>query len=104
VAIVYPDREPDQLGTLFIPNTVAMVKGCPHPDAARRLIDFLLSPASEAMLARGPSAQIPLNPVVEPPRSIETPTSVKGMPVDFAAAAEKWDAVMGFLEREFLAN
>ena len=35
VAIVYPDREPGQLGTLFIPNTLAMIKGAPHPDTAR---------------------------------------------------------------------
>ena len=31
VAIVYPDREPGQLGTLFIPNTLAMMKGGSAP-------------------------------------------------------------------------
>src|SRR5581483_1520065 len=60
VAIVYPDREPDQLGTLFIPNTLAIIKGAPHPEAARALADHLLSPEIEAALANGPSAQIPL--------------------------------------------
>ena len=60
VAIVYPDREPDQLGTLFIPNTLALIKGAPHPEAAEALADHLLSPEVEAALARGPSAQIPL--------------------------------------------
>src|SRR4029079_4998488 len=28
VAIVYPDQGSDELGTLFIPNTLAIVKGC----------------------------------------------------------------------------
>src|SRR5207253_989125 len=42
VAIVYPDREPGQLGTLFIPNTLAVVKGAPHPHAAEALADYLL--------------------------------------------------------------
>ena len=102
VTIVYPDREVHQLGTLFIPNTVAIMKGCPHAEPARRLVDFLLSPASEEMLARGPSAQIPLNPTVQPPRGVETPKTVKSMPVDFAAAAKKWDAAVNFLEQEFL--
>ena len=37
-----------------------MVRGSPHPQAARRLIDYLLSPAVEIALAEGPSAQIPL--------------------------------------------
>ena len=55
VAIVYPDREPGQLGTLFIPNTLAMMKGAPHPEAARRLADLILSPEVEAALARGPA-------------------------------------------------
>ncbi len=27
VAIIYPDREPDGLGTLFIPNTLAIIQG-----------------------------------------------------------------------------
>ncbi len=36
VAIVYPDRKPDELGTLFIPNTLVIIKGGPHPEAARR--------------------------------------------------------------------
>ena len=62
VAIVYPDQAADGIGTLFIPNTVMMIKGCPHPEAAKRLIDFLLSPAVEKSLAECPSAQIPLNP------------------------------------------
>src|SRR4029453_7354201 len=48
VAIVYPDRKPDELGTLFIPNTLAIIKGAPHPEAARALADHLLSPEVEA--------------------------------------------------------
>ncbi|OHB78209.1 MAG: hypothetical protein A2W31_11175, partial [Planctomycetes bacterium RBG_16_64_10] len=31
VTMVYPDQQADQLGTLFIPNTLAIIKGCPHP-------------------------------------------------------------------------
>src|SRR5690606_15422723 len=30
-------------GPLLIPNTIALVRGGPNPDAARRLVDFLLS-------------------------------------------------------------
>ncbi len=35
VVIVYPDRNAGELGTLFIPNTLALIKGSPHPEAAR---------------------------------------------------------------------
>lgn len=101
VAIVYPDQGEDQLGTLFIPNTLAIIKGCPHPESARRLVDYLLSPAVEAKLAVGPSAQIPLHPTVEADTRVETPRTVKAMQVDFDAAAAKWDAAAAFLRDEF---
>jgi iron(III) transport system substrate-binding protein len=102
VAIVYPDREPDELGTLFIPNTIAIVKGGPNPAAAKKLIDYLLSPAVESKLAVGASAQIPLNPTVETKPRVETPKTVKAMPVDFAAAAKSWDSAAKFIQVEFL--
>jgi len=104
VAIVYPDRQPDELGTLFIPNTLSILKNCPHPERAKKLVDFLLSPAVEEMLARGQSAQIPLNPAVAGPPRVETPKTVKAMPIDFAAAAREWDAALRFIEEEFLAQ
>lgn len=102
VSIVYPDREQDQLGTLFIPNTLAIIKGGPNPEAARKLVDFLLSPAVESKLAEGASAQIPLNPDVATRPRVETPQTVKAMQVDFAAAARQWDAAAKFIEEEFL--
>lgn len=104
VALVYPDRGPDDLGTLFIPNTLAIVKGCPHPDEARRLIDFLLSTPVEVRLAKGASAQIPLNPAVPASPRTETPRTVKAMAVDFSAAAKSWDQAVRFIENEFLAQ
>jgi iron(III) transport system substrate-binding protein len=102
VAIVYPDREPDQLGTLFIPNTLAIMKGCPHPEAARKLVDYLLSVEVEKKLAAGPSAQIPLggDPSIQP--RVETPETVHAMEVDFAAAARAWDEAAAYLQAEFL--
>ncbi len=107
VAIVYPDQAEggpngdDSLGTLFIPNTVAIIRGSPNPQRARRLVDFLLSPQVETMLAAGPSAQIPLNPEVETPIRVKTPQQIKPMDVDFHKAAEKWDTAARFLRDEF---
>jgi iron(III) transport system substrate-binding protein len=101
VAIVYPDREPDQLGTLFIPNTLALIKGAPHADAARKLADHLLSPEVEAALAGGPSAQIPLLNTTSAPARVETPKTVHAMDVDFEAAARAWDKAAAFLTAEF---
>jgi iron(III) transport system substrate-binding protein len=101
VEIVYPDQQPGGLGTLFIPNTLAIVKGCPHPAAARRLVEYLLSPEVEAKLAVGPSGQIPLNPQVKVKPKVETPETIRAMKVDFSAAADKWDIAAKFLRDEF---
>jgi iron(III) transport system substrate-binding protein len=101
VAIVYPDRE--NLGTLFVPNSLAILKGCPNLDGARRLVDYLLSAEVEKRLAEGESVQVPLNPEVRAhlPREIETPRTVKAMAVDFEKAAELWGEAETFVRNEF---
>ncbi|NQT12503.1 MAG: extracellular solute-binding protein [Planctomycetes bacterium] len=101
VAIVYPDQADDAMGTLFIPNTLSILKGCPNPEAARRLVDYLLSPPVEAKLAAGASAQIPLNPAVEADVRVETPHTVKPMQIDFQAAAARWETARQFVRDEF---
>lgn len=104
VAIVFPDRDAaGRMGTLFIPNTVAILKGCPNPDGARRLVDYLLSVEIEAKLAESDSHQMPLNPEVKVtlPPEIAGGRTAKAMAVDFAAAAARWDEVQAFLRQEF---
>lgn len=104
VEIVYPDQGTDGMGTLFIPNVLAIVKGSDHPQQARRLVDYLLSPQVEARLAAGRSAQIPLNPNCDAKVRVATPRTIKAMPIDFQAAADQWDAAREFLTKEFLAE
>ena len=101
VAIVYPDREPQELGTLFLPNTLAVIKGCPDPVAAERLVNDLLGPEVESTLAIGPSAQIPLNPAVTVKAKVETPRTVTPMAADWDKAVDLWDEAMSFLAAEF---
>jgi iron(III) transport system substrate-binding protein len=107
VAIIFPDRDGSasnsRMGTLFIPNTVALIKGGPHPEGGRKLIDFLLSPQVEAALAESASHQIPLNPDVKAtlPPQLEGGRTAKPMAVDFGKAADLWDEAQEFLRREF---
>lgn len=101
VEIVFPDQGDDQIGALFVPNTLAVIKGGPNPQAARRLVDFLLAPQVEEQLARGASAQFPLNSqaVVESAAAPDKP--LKQMQVDFQTAAEKWETAAEFLTKTF---
>ena len=103
VEIVYPDQADGHMGTLFIPNTLGLIKGSDNSANARRLVDYLLSPAVESQLARGRSAQIPLNPNVEVEVRVQTPQTIRAMDVDFSAAADKWDSAAEFLRGEFVS-
>jgi iron(III) transport system substrate-binding protein len=106
VALVFPDHDApadSKLGTLFIPNTVALIRGSPNPEGGRLLIDYLLSPEVEAKLAQAASRQIPLNPEVRVslPKQIEPARIARALPVDFARAADCWDEAQNFLIVEF---
>jgi iron(III) transport system substrate-binding protein len=106
VVLLFPDRDrprTERMGTLFIPNTVAIIHGGPNLDGARKLVDYLLSADVEAKLAEGPSHQIPLNPQVkaELPPQMETPRTAKAMDVDFGKAADLWEETQTFLRNEF---
>jgi len=50
VKLIFPDQGPDQMGTLIIPNTVAMIKGAKNIEAAQLFMDYILSLESEEKL------------------------------------------------------
>ncbi|MCH7884555.1 MAG: extracellular solute-binding protein [Planctomycetes bacterium] len=102
VEIIYPDGDSDGIGTLFIPNTLALVKGGPHPEAGERLINFLLSASVEEMLAKGPSAQIPLRRNSQTLARVKTPQQVKTLDVDFHKAALAFEKAARYIQLHFL--
>jgi iron(III) transport system substrate-binding protein len=105
VAIVFLDEAGHplypRLGTLFIPNTLAVVKGAPNEAGAKALVDFLLT--REAVLAAGGGYQYPVAPaqLARPHPALKTRHEVTRMAVDFDRAADQWDAVQAFLRDEF---
>jgi iron(III) transport system substrate-binding protein len=64
IDLVYPDQE--GAGTLAIPNSVALVRGAAHDEQAKRFIEYLVAPSTEALLAKGPSRQMPVRASVSP--------------------------------------
>ncbi|HEX9792788.1 MAG TPA: extracellular solute-binding protein [Planctomycetota bacterium] len=88
VATLHLDQEAGGAGTLLIPNTVCMIAGARHPDAARKFLDFVLSPEVEALLAASRSEQVPLHPGVVTPPEVGLPDrDFRAMKVDWPAAA-----------------
>ena len=100
VDIIWPDR--DGMGTLLIPNTVALIKGGPNPEAGKKFIDFLLSKKVEEMLAFSDAGQIPLRPDVKRPEHVPTPDKVRAMEVDFEEVAGQMEPSGRFLQKLFV--
>lgn len=68
VRMIYPDAA--EGGTVLLPNTVVRIAGGPNPEGARELLDFLLSPEVEQLLAESLAAQIPVRPGVPGPPTL----------------------------------
>ena len=93
VAIVFPDQGENQPGTLFIPNTLCIIKNGPNTLRAKSLVERLLAADIETRLAKGDSAQIPIATDVELRSRVEPEAELKFLKTDFPAAAKKWDSV-----------
>ena len=100
VGMVYPDKE--GIGTLLIPNTIALVRNGPHPEEGRRLIDYLLSREVEGKLAFSGSAQMPLRPGVPTPSYVPSFDSIRSMEVDFEAIASAMEETGTILQKIFV--
>lgn len=91
VTMVLPDQT--GIGAPVMPNMVSLIAGAPHPDAARRLIDYLLSPEVERALADSDAVQIPLHTGVAGPRNIPSIATFKPMTLDYSKAAARVEDV-----------
>lgn len=102
LGIVFPDQ--DGMGALLIPNSVGLVAGAPHPELGRKLIDYLLRPETELMLANCPSRQLPLHPGLAErlPEQVRTLAQVKAMKVDYPRLLESYPRVDAFLRKAYL--
>ncbi len=90
VALIVPDQDgPDAFGTPLMPNAALLIHGAPHPDEARRFIDFLTSAEAEQILATSDAAQYPLHPGGKGPALLPPLEGLRVMDVDYAEVARK---------------
>ncbi len=94
VRVVYPDQQ--GLGTLVMPTVAVVMKGAPHPEAARSLVDCLLSGEVERQLARR-AAHMPLRAGVATPEGVRSVASLHAMQVDYAEVARAMQRMQPWL-------
>jgi iron(III) transport system substrate-binding protein len=74
-----------------------LIKGAPHADAGRKLIDYLLAPDTEKKLAFSDAAQVPLHTGVETPPHVPHLDKLRVMMVDYGAVAAKLQQIQPWL-------
>lgn len=99
VEIIFPNQA--DMGTLFIPNSVALVRGGPNRTSAEQLLSYLLQPQVEERLAAGESAQFPVNPQVRATSRAAPDQPIQWQSVDFEQAASVWETAATWLRDEF---
>jgi iron(III) transport system substrate-binding protein len=101
---VFPDQASAQMGTLLLPTSVAVLRDAPHPVAAGKLADLLVSEDIEGRLAISDSAQIPLRPGSKSESRLPIPNTVRWADVDYAAASNRWESMQQKLQTIFTQN
>jgi iron(III) transport system substrate-binding protein len=96
VEVVYPDQ--DDLGTLVMPTTAVLMKGGPHPETGKKLIDFLISADTEKRMAEA-AAHMPLRAGVPTPRGVRSVADIKAMSVDYARVADEMERIQPWLKQ-----
>jgi iron(III) transport system substrate-binding protein len=94
VRVVYPDR--DDIGTLVMPTVAVLIKGAPHSENGKRLIDCLLSADVERRMAEA-AAHMPLRAGVPTPRNVRPLADIKAMPVDYGTVAQTMERIQPWL-------
>jgi iron(III) transport system substrate-binding protein len=99
VELIYPDQGDNELGCFIVPNAVVLINGSRHPEAARKLVDYLLSRETERKLALSDAAQIPLHEGVDSPATVRKIETIKTMKTDYAAVARKMQEIEPLLKQ-----
>jgi iron(III) transport system substrate-binding protein len=87
VEIVYLDQDGE--GTPIMPTVVVLMKGAPHGETARKLVDYLLSAETETQMTK--SAHMPLRPGV--PSTLMSVDKLRAFPMDYARVAETMERI-----------
>lgn len=92
--------------TICIPNSVAMIRNCAHPQKAEQFIRYLLSPEVELALARSASRQIPLGSIDKDqlPEDVRELSVWAADAVSLEGAARHDQEVLDWLSNEYVGQ
>jgi iron(III) transport system substrate-binding protein len=96
VEVVYPDQ--DGIGTLVMPTSVVLIRGRPHRESAKKLVDYLLSAEVERHMAET-AAHMPLRAEVPAPVNVRAASDLRAMAVDYSRVATEMERIQPWLRQ-----
>lgn len=97
VEYIFLDQQEGGIGTLIMPNALSLIKGSPHTDNGKKLMDYLLSRQTESKLAVS-CAQMPLIAGTEVPDNVPSLDKIKPMKIDYEETADKLEEIQPWLK------
>jgi iron(III) transport system substrate-binding protein len=102
VEMVYPDQEDKDPGVMLIPNAIAKIKGCKHPEAVEALVEFVTSVDGERRVTMAAPYEVALQPIVAGGSVyVRRPASLRLMNINYAAQVDKYlnlESILGVHE------
>lgn len=101
VKMVFFDQGENEIGDLIMPNSVMLIKGAPHKEEAKMLIDYILSADTEKKLAES-ALQMPLKRSSVVSENVPDVRSIKPMNVSYDEIYQKLNVSNTFMQDVFL--
>lgn len=100
VKIVFPDQGVNDIGTLIVPNSAALIKGGPNPDNGKAFIDYILSSSTMKTLIESGWCQVTVRDIdAQSPVNVK---NIKTMDVTFKQIFSKYDTINKELKELFV--
>ncbi|MCK6529312.1 extracellular solute-binding protein [Myxococcota bacterium] len=96
VEVIYPDQ--DGMGALVMPTTAVLLRRGPHGEAGKKLVDYLVGPEAERMMAES-AAHMPLRAGVPTPANVRSVSDIRTMEVDYARVASEMERIQPWLRQ-----
>lgn len=98
VGIIFPDQGEGEMGVVVNATAIGVIQGAKHPEAARALVDFLLSPEGQELFAQL-NYEYPLVPGVPLHPDVAPLTNLRLARADLAAVAKELDSTFALMEK-----
>lgn len=101
VGVIYPDQGEGEMGAVINAAGVGFVKGAPHPENAKKFLQWILLPENQREFSYA-SLEVPINPSIEAVGEAAriTDYSIQGMPL--WELGNVWEDTRKFIEQSGL--